>query len=401
MTRRILFWAHLGIGVVTGAAILIMSATGVLLAFERQALQLVDRDLRTVSVPNDTPPRRLGEMLATVTASVGSPPSGVVVRPGASASVEFTFGRERNVYVDPYTGAVLGEGSKPAREFFAAVERWHRTLGEPVRTRGPLRALAAAANLLFLLLVVTGLYLWLPRRWSGAAIRSISLFRKGLEGRARDWNWHHVAGVWCALPLLLITLTGVVISYPWANALLFRLAGSTPPARQQAGRPPRGEGRDGPRSEGRDGPRGAAQPLAADLDRAAAVAASSLWGWRSMMLRVPAPGETAVVVSLDAGTGGQVEKRTELLVDSRAGQVLRVTRFADSNLAQRLRSLVRFLHTGEEGGLLGQLVAAVASAGGGLLVWTGLSLALHRLRSARADAGRPRPSGELQPRVSS
>jgi uncharacterized iron-regulated membrane protein len=102
-----------------------------------------------------------------------------------------------------------------------------------------------------------------------------------------------------------------------------------------------------------------------------------------MSLRVPAPDETAVVVTLDAGAGGQVEKRTELLVDSTGGQVLRVTRFADRSLGQRLRGLVRFLHTGEEGGLAGQLVAALASAGACLLTWTGLSLALRRLRAAR------------------
>lgn len=393
MTRRILFWTHLCIGVVAGATILIMSATGVLLAFERQLLQLVDRDLRTVNPPAETRPRPLGEMLATVSANAGSLPSGVIVRPGGSASVEFTFGRDRNVYVDPYTGAVLGEGSKRAREFFAAVERWHRTLGEPLRARGPLRAVAAAANLLFLVLVATGLYLWFPRRWSWAAIRSTVLFRAGLPGRARDFNWHNVAGAWCALPLLLITSTGVVMSYPWANAWLFRLAGSTAPTRPEAGRAPRREG------EGRAP--GAPQPLAADLDRAVAIAGARLSGWRSMSLRVPAAGETAVGVSLDSGTGGEVQKRTELLVDTRTGEVLRVTGFANGSLAQRLRALVRFVHTGEEGGLPGQLVAAVASTGGGLLVWTGLSLALRRLRAARREAERRRPSGELREGVSS
>ncbi len=387
MTRKILFWTHLCIGAIAGAAILIMSATGVLLAFERQALELVDRDLRTVNPPAEIHPRRLAEMVATVSANAGSLPSGVVIRPSASASVEFTFGRDRQVFVDPYTGAVLGEGSRRAREFFAVVERWHRTLGEPLRTRGPLRAAAAAANLLFLVLVVTGLFLWLPRRWSWATIRSILLFRRGLEGRARNFNWHNVVGVWCALPLLVIASTGVVISYPWANAWLFRLAGSSVPARQEGGRPPRrgGEGRA----------LGAPEPLAADLDRAVAVAASTRSDWRSMNLRVPASGETAVVVSLDAGTGGGVLKRTELVVDTRSGQVLRVTRFADNNLGQRLRALVRFVHTGEEGGLAGQLVAAVASAGGGLLVWTGLSLAIRRLRAARS-AERVGPSLEAQ-----
>ena len=53
-----------------------------------------------------------------------------------------------------------------------------------------------------------------------------------------------------------------------------------------------------------------------------------------MSLRVPASTETTVVVTLDAGTGGEVEKRTELLVDTRAGQVVRVTRFADNSLAR-------------------------------------------------------------------
>jgi uncharacterized iron-regulated membrane protein len=240
MTRRILFWLHLCIGVGAGVAIFILSATGVLLAFGRQVLQLADRDQRTVNAPAEATARPLHEMLATVSASAGSVPSGVILRPDASASVEFTFGRDRNVYLDPYTGAVLGEGSR--------------------------RAIAAASNLLLLLLVVSGLYLWLPRRWS------------------------------------------------WA---------------------------------------------AADLDRAAAVAAASLSGWRSMTLRVPAPGETAVVVSLDAGTGGQVEKRAELLVDTRSGQVLRVRRFADNELA------------------------------------------LHRLRRSRRVVEGPDPSAELQQEIAS
>ena len=46
-------------------------------------------------------------------------------------------------------------------------------------------------------------------------------FRGGLAGRARDWNWHNVIGFWCATPLFLIVLTGVVMSYPWANDLLW------------------------------------------------------------------------------------------------------------------------------------------------------------------------------------
>ena len=165
MTRRILFWIHLGIGVVAGAAILVMSATGV-----SAGLRAAGAPVRRSRPADGQRSRGRGSAPsgrdaghASRRAPARCPPAWSSGR-SASASVEFTFGRDRNVYVDPYTGAVLGEGSKPAREFFAAVERWHRTLGEPLSARGPLRAVAAASNLLFLLLVVTGLYLWLPRR---------------------------------------------------------------------------------------------------------------------------------------------------------------------------------------------------------------------------------------------
>ena len=65
-------------------------------------------------------------------------------------------------------------------------------------------------------------------------------------------------------------------------------------------------------------------------------------------------------------------KRTQVLLDRSTGTVL-------SQEAATLRMWNRFIHTGEAAGLAGQIVAAIASLGGALLVWTGLSLALRRL----------------------
>ena len=53
--------------------------------------------------------------------------------------------------------------------------------------------------------------------------------------------------------------------------------------------------------------------------------------------------------------------------------------FADQTPGRRLRSWLRFAHTGEYYGLTGQTVAGLVSAGGVVLVWTGLALALRRL----------------------
>ena len=55
--RKIIFWLHLTAGVVAGTVILVMSVTGVLLAFERQIVAFAERDTLTVTPPASDAPR--------------------------------------------------------------------------------------------------------------------------------------------------------------------------------------------------------------------------------------------------------------------------------------------------------------------------------------------------------
>jgi uncharacterized iron-regulated membrane protein len=71
--------------------------------------------------------------------------------------------------------------------------------------------------------------------------------------------------------------------------------------------------------------------------------------------------------------------RSQLTVSMATGTVARWEPYAQQTRGQRWRGWARFAHTGELGGLTGQVVAAAASAGGVLLVWTGISLAVRRL----------------------
>jgi hypothetical protein len=73
--------------------------------------------------------------------------------------------------------------------------------------------------------------------------------------------------------------------------------------------------------------------------------------------------------------------------------VLRWEPFASQTRGRRIRTVLRFAHTGEVAGAGGQLVAGLASLGAALLVWTGLALALRRLRGwlARRDRAAVEP----------
>src|SRR6185436_14757154 len=92
------------------------------------------------------------------------------------------------------------------RDFFTWVERWHRSSGLGGAVRSPLGTkITGASNLAFFFLVISGLYLWWPRRWTGHALRSVLLLNTRARGKARDWNWHHVVGFW-SLPVLALVV---------------------------------------------------------------------------------------------------------------------------------------------------------------------------------------------------
>ena len=241
--RKTLFWIHLATGCVAGIIVLVMSVTGVLLAYERQIVGWSDRAFRSTPPSLGSPRLPIEEMLANVTARNATLPSAIAVRTDPAAPAEVSFGREHVFLVDVYTGTVLGEGSQTTRSFFQKVENWHRWLAASNENRAVGRAVTGACNFGFLLLVVSGPFLWMPRRWSWQSVKAVALFRGGLSGRARDFNWHNVIGIWCAAPLFLIVLSGVVMSYPWANNLLYRLTGNEPPVQgnRQGERPRRGE----------------------------------------------------------------------------------------------------------------------------------------------------------------
>jgi uncharacterized iron-regulated membrane protein len=115
------------------------------------------------------------------------------------------------------------------------------------------------------------------------------------------------------------------------------------------------------------------------LDSLWARAAQQVPDWRSINLRLATSANTPAVFAIDRGNGGQPQLRSTLTLDAATGEVVRWEPFESQSTGRRLRSWTRFTHTGEYYGLLGQTIAGLVSAGGVLLVYTGLSLALRRL----------------------
>jgi uncharacterized iron-regulated membrane protein len=98
--------------------------------------------------------------------------------------------------------------------------------------------------------------------------------------------------------------------------------------------------------------------------------------------------DAPVTFTIDRGSGGQPQKRAQLVLARPLGEVVRWEPFESYTRGRQLRTFFRFAHTGEVGGIIGQTIAGIVSAGGAFLVFTGLMLAWRRFTSWRCGAGR-------------
>ncbi len=101
-------------------------------------------------------------------------------------------------------------------------------------------------------------------------------------------------------------------------------------------------------------------------------------GWQTITLRLPQSDQQPLSFSIDQGSGGQPQLRSTLTLERGTAKLLNWETFGDATPGRRLRSWLRFVHTGEAGGLAGQTIAGLASAAAVFLVYTGLALATRR-----------------------
>jgi uncharacterized iron-regulated membrane protein len=380
--RTVLFWMHLAAGLFTGVVVLVMSATGVVLTYEKQMLAWADQRAAAIAMPApDTPRASLDTLLERVALAVPDASVLTITRrndPQAPVSVAVTGGV--TVLVHPYTGHVIGAAPQGLRSFFRQMTEWHRYLAGQGENRALGKAVTGACNLAFLFLVLSGAYLWMPRRWTRAAVAAVAVPRwSHSTSKARNFNWHNALGFWSAVPLAIVVASATVISYPWASDLAYRVVGDTPPPRPVAAaqRDPNAQTNVVPAA-------------VSSLDAFWQTAETQVRDWKTVALRMPATATAPLVFTVDAGYGGQPQYRGTLTLNAQSGAIEKWDTFQAQSVGRRFRSMLRFAHTGEYWGIPGQTVAGVASAAACVLVWTGFALAWRRFRNWRLQSQRGR-----------
>lgn len=217
--RALFVRLHFYAGVLVGPFLVVAALTGGAYALAPTLEKFVYRDVLTVEAA-DRPLPLADQVAAAQLAHPGlamtglRPPSA----PAESTRVYFAdpeLGEDllRAVFVDPYTGRVLGDentwlGYLPLSTWLDGLHR-HLNLGEPGRIYSEI-----AASWLWVV-ALGGLYLWLVKaagdRRRGRSGRILSVDRS-VSGRSRTLNWHGATGVWLLAGLLFLSATGITWS---------------------------------------------------------------------------------------------------------------------------------------------------------------------------------------------
>lgn len=378
--KRYCLQLHRLLGVTAGAVLAVMGVTGALLSFEHGLLRWLNPGVMTVTpLPmGPLPPR---ELLARIQGAVREKRvigMELSVHPEDAVRVRFTAQlRESNSrqpqavrqgdgsrggewrYVDPYTGAILGEAW--GQSFFRSVMEMHRRL-----VLGDVgKAITGASTLALVVLCLSGLYLRWPRSmWKWRAWLKINTT---LKGRSFLWHLHAVTGTWVLLLYLLVAVTGLFWSYAWYRNSVFALTGASPPNREGVS---------------------LATPITDPPDLAL------LWpvflresgGFSTATVTFPERLTQAVEIRYLATSSPHERAFNSIVLHPTSGAVLRHDRYPERSVGAKLVNSVFAFHSGGFWGTPGIVIMMVASLSMPLFAVTGWLLYLTRRAKTSASA---------------
>lgn len=214
---------HLWLGLLCSLIVFLTSLSGAVYAFKTQVIELSNWE--KVFIYPEADPISLGQLQAQLSKQNKKLLS-VHIPESRSRSwqigYENTQGQVQSVHFNPYLKEELGGSEVSLNRFFEVVLDFHRTL-----LLGELgKQVIGVGVLLFLLLMVSGIVLWVPKKLKylkqGFVVKWDAKFAR------LNYDLHKVVGFYSMLLLFFISVTGLYVTYPWVKNTLIVSLGGTP-----------------------------------------------------------------------------------------------------------------------------------------------------------------------------
>ena len=367
---------HLWLSVPLGLIIAIICFTGALLVFEEQVTQLANRHLYYVENPGSQP-LPVGTLVEKVESlpTKGASITGVTIypQPDRSYQVNLSAPKGAAVYIDPYTGEVLGQSQRTP--FFRTVFMLHRWLLDSQPADGGIfwgKRITGISTLLFVIILLSGIVIWWPRSRKGLKNGIQIALRKG---KTCFWHDLHAAGgIYVLLLVLVMALTGLTWSFDWYKNAFYTLFGveTTAPAK-------------GPAHKEKS-PQGPQPGTTAE----AAAPATPFACWQQVYDQLAAENPDRLKIEITDGTAsvsnnryGNIRGTDRYTFDPQSGQITGASLYKDTGNSGKIRGWIYSVHTGAWGGNLTRIIWFLAALLGATLPLTGYYLWIKRLYRKR------------------
>jgi uncharacterized iron-regulated membrane protein len=223
---RINKWLHLWLGLASGLIVLIVCITGCIWVFNEEITGLLEPETK---VEKRSMPVLSPSQLSAVAKSLY--PDKVIsyaqYLQGRAVTVNLKSPNEQGrrgggvtLKIDPYTGKVLKkeERKKGDTDFFRFILNGHRFLWLPF---GIGRAIVNYGTLVFVILLITGMIWWYPKKWNKSTVNKSFKIKWGASFKRVNLDVHNVLGFYSLIFLLFIALTGMVYGISWYSEGLY------------------------------------------------------------------------------------------------------------------------------------------------------------------------------------
>ena len=348
MYKKFLFKVHLVLGLTAGIILLIIGLTGAMLSFEKDILDLFNKDSYYVKSMGETrlstsellskfqekfPNRKIN----AITFSKDENSSLIVNVPSEAKNAR----RGINYFINPYNGELLPNAEGQA--IFKFIEGIHRRLaaGEVGKQ------ITAASTFMLFILMFSGIYIY----WKKIKNSFFKSFTFSFKDKKRTFlsNMHSAIGMWVIPFYLLLSITGLSMSYDWWNTGLYKITGVEKPKRQ-----PRMTNKKASQNTKKE------EVSNIQIEKAIELFNENTENYKNANFRFEIKKGIVNISYYDVDTKN-TRARNQITINVDKEKVIKHERFEDKPLNERLMKSIVPLHTGEYFGFIGQTLLGLAS----------------------------------------
>ncbi|MDB5001548.1 MAG: hypothetical protein JWR76_2630, partial [Mucilaginibacter sp.] len=274
------------------------------------------------------------------------------------------------LYVNPYTGQVIEQFSKK-QSFLFTVEMLHRFLLAGKNSAGDM--IVGLSTLLFLFILITGIILWWPKTKN--IMRQRLKIKFNGSGKRLTHDLHIVTGFYTSIFLIIIVLTGLVMSFGWANKALYVITGSEQQKEQSKI------------------PESAYQAdlIPISIEAVLKTVAGKINASETYSIRTPR--DSAGTFNISILQKGAMESASDSYsIDQYNSKIVATQLFADKSLGQRIRAYVKPVHTGSIYGIPTKIISFIVCLLACIFPVTGVMMWLNRMGKKKTRIRKRRPT---------